>query len=139
MDYNHLRKRANPMTENPISQFQGKKYIAIETYRKSGEPVKTPVWFVEDNGALFVNTGASSGKVKRLRRNSQSKVVPCSMGGNPQGTWVAAVAEFVTDEQQSAKIDALLKKKYGFQKALLDLFGSRDKSASVTLKLQLAG
>jgi hypothetical protein len=61
------------------------------------------------------------------------------MGGNPQGTWVAAVAEFVTDEQQSAKIDALLKKKYGFQKALLDLFGSRDKSASVTLKLQLAG
>ena len=126
------------MTENILLQFQGKKYINIETYRKSGEAVKTPVWFVEENGVLYVRTGAESGKVKRLRRNAQVKIVPCSMGGDPQGTWVPASADLITDEWKTIQVEGLLKKKYGLQKAVFDLFGRRNKGETATVKFQFS-
>jgi PPOX class probable F420-dependent enzyme len=126
------------MTENALLQFKKKNYINIETYRKSGEAVETPVWFVEENGSLFVRTGAQSGKVKRIRRNAQVKVVPCSMAGSPRGTWLSAQAEILIDEAQIGRTEELLKKKYGFQKALLDFFERRNKAETATLRIQLA-
>jgi PPOX class probable F420-dependent enzyme len=126
------------MDSNLLSQFHGKKYINIESYRKSGDSVKTPVWFVEDNGCLYVRTGASSGKVKRIRRNSQTKIVPCSMRGDPAGAWVAANAEVLADPQLTDKIEQLLKKKYGLQKTLFEFFGRGSKPENATLKFQLA-
>src|SRR5262245_13309055 len=46
-------QRAGPgkqkqMTDK-LSQFAGEKYLNIETYRKSGAAVATPVWFAEDS------------------------------------------------------------------------------------------
>jgi PPOX class probable F420-dependent enzyme len=125
------------MVTNALAQFQKKNYLSIESYRKSGEPVRTPVWFVEDGGSLFVRTGPNSGKVKRLKRNPNLKVVPCSMGGAPQGTWAPATFEIVSDEQQAGKINSLFNKKYGLQKAILELFEGANRNESVTLKLQL--
>ncbi len=46
--------------------FDHQSYLNLETFRKNGSGVKTPVWFVEDGGLLFVRTDASSGKVDRL-------------------------------------------------------------------------
>ncbi len=43
------------------------KYIALETFRKSGEGVITPVWAVAESGKLYVWTGLNSWKVKRMR------------------------------------------------------------------------
>ena len=58
------------MTDHPFELLlQGHKFIALSTYRKSGQPVVTPVWFTQRDGKLYVWTGASSGKVKRLRNN----------------------------------------------------------------------
>jgi len=48
-------------TANDFSRFQPGKYINIETYRRSGEGVRTPVWFVESGGALFILNGGDSG------------------------------------------------------------------------------
>ena len=44
------------------------KYLSLTTYRRDGTPVSTPVWFVEEDGRLFVTTAADSYKAKRLRR-----------------------------------------------------------------------
>jgi PPOX class probable F420-dependent enzyme len=35
-------------------------FIALTTYRKNGTPVMTPVWFVKQDGKLFVWTAADS-------------------------------------------------------------------------------
>ena len=127
------------MVANSLAQFQKKNYLNIESYRKSGEAVRTPVWFVEDGGSLFVRTGPNSGKVKRLKRNPNLMVVPCSMSGDPQGTWVPATFEIISDEQQAGKINSLFNKKYGLQKAILELFEGANRNESVTLKIQLTG
>jgi hypothetical protein len=36
------------------------KYLSLTTYRRDGTPVSTPVWFVEEEGRLFVTTAAAT-------------------------------------------------------------------------------
>jgi len=125
------------MNENNFGQFVKQNYINIETYRKSGEAVKTPVWFVEDGGALYTSTGARSGKVKRLQRNPAVKIVPCSMKGDPRGTWMNANAEVVNDQTQMSRVESLMKKKYGLQITLFGLFRRGDTAGRATVKIQI--
>jgi len=47
-------------------QFQNKEYIRLETVKRNGQLVPTPVWFVVDEGRLFVRSYANSSKVKRI-------------------------------------------------------------------------
>jgi PPOX class probable F420-dependent enzyme len=98
--------------------FEKQKYLNLETFRKSGAGVKTPVWFVQDGEALFVRTGANSGKVKRIRNNGRVNIAPCKMNGGLLGDWVPAIAREVTDEEIDLKVDRLLDKKYGLLKKL---------------------
>jgi PPOX class probable F420-dependent enzyme len=62
-----------------LKQFTKQSYLNLETFRKNGEGVRTPVWFWEDGGVLYVRTEDGSGKVKRARRNPQVRVTPCKM------------------------------------------------------------
>ncbi len=50
-----------------LAAFAGQKYLNLETFRKSGVGVRTPVWFAEKDGELLLYTLANSGKVKRIR------------------------------------------------------------------------
>jgi PPOX class probable F420-dependent enzyme len=93
-----------------LSQFTGKKYISIETYRKTGDPVRTPVWFVEENGELFVRTDSDTGKVKRISNNPRVRVAACDMRGGIKGEWVDGEARTI-DTESSEHVFSLLKKK----------------------------
>ncbi len=104
---------------NPLAPFDGHQYINVETYRKTGEAIATPVWFVEENGALYVRTGAQSGKIKRIRHTPKIRIAPCDMSGKLLGQWIEAEAHLV-DETIYAHINELLKKKYGLTKAFFD-------------------
>jgi PPOX class probable F420-dependent enzyme len=80
----------------PMTQaFETAKYMNIETYRRSGEAIRTPVWFVESGGLLFFMTRMDSGKVKRLRHNVEVQVAPCKMNGDVTGDWLPGEATFV--------------------------------------------
>jgi hypothetical protein len=37
-----------------LDAFTGKKYLAIESYRKNGAAVRTPVWFAQEGETLYV-------------------------------------------------------------------------------------
>jgi len=65
-----------------VTSFKKQKYLNLETLRKSGVGVRTPVWFVQDGNVLFVRTIADSGKVKRIRNNPQVNIAPCKVDGN---------------------------------------------------------
>ncbi len=95
-----------------MSQFTGQKCISIETYRKTGNPVRTPVWFVEENGEFFVRTDSDTGKIKRIRNNPRVRIAPCNMRGSIKGTWVDGKARTI-DAETSEQIFSLLRKKYG--------------------------
>jgi hypothetical protein len=112
-----------------FAAFAGHKYLNLETFKKSGDGVKTPVWFAADPSAsldsrdaqLYVYTIGVSGKVKRIRNNGRVKIAPCNARGGVLGEWVDARAEIVTGEE-AARGMQLLNKKYVPWKQLLDFF-----------------
>jgi uncharacterized protein len=117
-----------------LAQFGGQKYISLETFKKNGQGVKTPVWFVEDNGALYVYTEADSWKVKRIRNNPRVRVAVCNMRGVVKGPWMDATATFVEGEERVAA-DRLLDKKY-FLKVIFNVLRiNRSPRAFIRIKL----
>ena len=122
---------------NTGNQFTKQKYINIETFRRNGEGVKTPVWFVQDEQALYVNTEATSGKAKRIRNNGKVNVAPCKMNGRLVGMWVPAEACELTDPADITRANSLLKKKYGLLKKLFDSQRNRRGLKDMMLEIKL--
>jgi PPOX class probable F420-dependent enzyme len=112
-----------------FASFAGQKYLNLETLRKNGEGVKTPVWFAADpsvnldssEAKLYIYTIGVSGKVKRIRNNNRVRVAPCNARGGLLGQWADARAEIVTGAEADRGMQ-LLNKKYVPWKQLLDFF-----------------
>ncbi|NSW53452.1 MAG: pyridoxamine 5'-phosphate oxidase family protein [Anaerolineae bacterium] len=75
---------------NAGSAFDGQAYLNLETRRASGEPVCTPLWFVQDGEVFYFRTLGTSGKVKRMRANPRVRIAPCRVDGALLGDWHAA-------------------------------------------------
>ncbi|MGH9835159.1 MAG: PPOX class F420-dependent oxidoreductase [Blastocatellia bacterium] len=106
------------MSNDKLAQFANQKYLNLESYRKNGQEVRTPLWFVEDDGSLYFYTVAHSYKVKRLGANPRVRVVPCDARGKVKGEWVDATARRL-DVAEARHADDLLNRKYGlFKRAL---------------------
>jgi uncharacterized protein len=103
-----------------FKQFNRQQYLNLETFRKSGEGMQTPVWFVQDGETLYVSTMENCGKVKRIRNNGRVNIAACKMNGKLSGSWIPAKAREITDPEIEAKINKLLDKKYGLMKKLFD-------------------
>jgi uncharacterized protein len=120
-----------------LEQFKKQKYMNLETFRRSGECMKTPVWFVQDEQTLYVQTLANSGKVKRIRNNERVNITPCKMDGTPTGSWVPAEAREVTSAEIANKVNRLLEKKYGLVKKLLTMQANRQGRKDTILEINL--
>lgn len=120
-----------------LEQFKKQQYLNLETFRRSGEGMKTPVWFTQDGEILYVVTMANSGKVKRIRRNGRVNVAACKMDGRLNGSWVPAQARLVDDPQVRQLADRLLNKKYGLIKKFLDLQRGRNAAPEAVLEIRL--
>ena len=116
--------------ENKLSQFIDQKYINLETYKKDGTAIRTPVWFVIDKNLIYVITKDSTGKVKRLKNNQDVQIVSCSFKGKPKNEWIRGKAEKITGEGADMAIK-LRKKKYGMSARLIGLFTSQKGSLIV--------
>ena len=109
------------MSSPNLAPFTGQKYLNLESVKRDGTPVQTPVWFAEEEGVLYVYTLANAWKVKRVRRNSHIRIAPCTMHGTVIGPWVKAEAT-IMDATTAAHGHALLRHKYGWMKGIGDLF-----------------
>ena len=92
--------------------FRGR-YLSITSYKRDGQGVATPVWFVQRDGKLLVQTDAAAGKVKRIRRNPHVRIAVCTASGRLRSEPVPAVAEILPDSQISA-VERLIADKYRF-------------------------
>ncbi|MEM7347542.1 MAG: PPOX class F420-dependent oxidoreductase, partial [Chloroflexota bacterium] len=90
-------------------------YIALETFRKNGEGVVTPLWVIGKAGKLYAWTDGESWKVKRIRNNNQVKVCESDARGNPKSEWLDAEATILDDAQTEAEIQQQIRAKYGIQ------------------------
>jgi uncharacterized protein len=96
-----------------LSQFERKSYLNLETLRRNGEGIQTPVWFVQEDGVFYIRTLAESGKVKRIHANRVVRVAPCEVNGMVIGTWLPAEAVEVHDADLAVRVARLLEGKYG--------------------------
>lgn len=97
-----------------LNQFEKQQYLNIETFRKNGQGVKTPVWFAQDGETLLIWTQADSGKAKRIRRDGKVHITPSTASGESVGEWVNAKAVVEDSAGGLMYTEKLFKDKYGF-------------------------
>lgn len=125
-----------------LDALAGKKYLSLETYRKTGKGVRTPVWFATapsaaDGMQIYVYTTGDSGKAKRIRRTGVVKVAPCDARGTVTGGSVAAHARLVGGAEFDLGM-RLLNRKYWPGKQVLDLCSrlfSRHQRVMIVIRL----
>jgi uncharacterized protein len=93
------------------AEIHGQKYISLATFRKTGVPVYTPIWFAEENGNLYFMTSGKMGKVKRIRNNPQVKIAPCTMRGKITGPEFSATARILSSAE-GQRVWKAIKAKY---------------------------
>ena len=117
-----------------IQNWYNKKYISLETYRKNGIPVRTPVWFVIHDNTIHVVTREDTGKIKRLRNNKSVKIALCTFNGKTTGESISGTAQFVTNDIFE-KVIKLRKQKYGFMERVAR-FVSRKRGKLVVFSIE---
>ena len=68
-----------------LEDLVGEGHCTIVSFRRSGDPVATPVWFGLAGDRLVFRSLASGAKLKRIRRNDRVLVAPCTRRGSPTG------------------------------------------------------
>ena len=120
-----------------LKQFEKQQYLNLETVRKNGQTVKTPVWFAQDGETLLVWTQAGSGKAKRIRRDGSVRITPSTGSGEPLGEWIPAHAQADDSPEAIKHVEAIMKKKYGVMFAIFGFLGRlRGGSNYTAIKIQ---
>ena len=112
--------------------ISGKKYVSLTSFRKSGAPVRTPVWFAEGDGRLYVMTRNDSGKYKRIRNNPRISLAACNMRGTVTGPQFAASARVLPPERW-ADARKLIHRKYWL--ARLPFWSSRNEYLEIEISV----
>ena len=115
------------------------KFISLETYRKSGEAVRTPVWTVPKDGKLLAWTQGDSWKIKRARNNPRVRVAKCDMRGNIEGPWMDGIVASISDDPAEKKLmRSLLRQKYPFMYTILSLVAvlRRENTGQVVVEIE---
>ena len=106
-------------TDSEFSMLDGHQFISLTTYRKNGEAVATPVWFVDVGNKLYVMTMRTSGKAKRIGHTQRVTIAACDRAGALLGESREAMARIVGEDERAAA-DAMVAQKYGEQKKMFD-------------------
>jgi uncharacterized protein len=102
-----------------LAEIAAAKRTLLVTYRRDGTPVPTPVWAAQEAGRLYVRSERSSGKAKRLRRDTRLLLAPCTVRGEPLGAPLEARAR-VLDPDEEPLAERALAARYGAGRALFE-------------------
>lgn len=101
-------------TDDPFAFLSPYEFVLPTTFRKSGVGVPTAMGFAYEQGKLYMVTGCSTGKLKRIRTTSRVLVAPCDWMGNRLGPQIEASARELPVAQH-VHANAVLAQKYGEQ------------------------
>ena len=101
-DRRATRVAAQPGTEPDFESLRGARQCLVVTFKRSGEPVPTPVNFgLGDERTLYFRSEPRSAKVRRLRRDPHVRVCACNIRGRPTGAAVDARARVLAPGESS--------------------------------------
>lgn len=96
-----------------FSGFANLRQCLLVTYKRSGEPMPSPINFGMADGKIYVRAEVNMGKLKRIRNNPHVVLVPCSFRGKPRGPAVSATARLLP-ESEVAHADSILAGNWSF-------------------------
>jgi uncharacterized protein len=102
-----------------LGQFQGHRHCLVVTYRRSGQPVPTPVWFGLAEGKIYFRSEERVGKVKRIRSSDRVLVSPCDRRGRPLGEGVEARAR-VLSPQEEKHAETVIQSNFGLGRRMYE-------------------
>ena len=94
------------------TQFSGRRYINLESYKKDGTPKLTPVQSIGENGRVYFRTDPGTWKVKRIKGNPHVRIVPSGRNANRTGPWVDGEAHLLEGAEHGRAME-LFKQEYG--------------------------
>lgn len=117
-----------------LLDFADVQYINLETFKKDGTKVTTPVWVAQQNNTLVVTTGKNAGKVKRIRNNGKAIIYTTNQSGSKKLSEELVVqGSILTDEDLKTEAVNILKKKYGMMAKMM-LKGPNENRAIIVLE-----
>ncbi|GAA3441558.1 PPOX class F420-dependent oxidoreductase [Planomonospora venezuelensis] len=120
-----------------IRELAAEPYVSVTTFRRDGTAVATPVWAAPDGEALVIWTPAAAGKVKRIRNDPRVTLRACDLRGNVRGGEAEGRAEILSAEE-TERVRALLRRKYGLQGRLVILGSKLRRGARGTVGIRIA-
>ncbi len=103
------------LTRDEIDEYLTKGHtVILATTRKSGVPFMTPLWYVYENGAIYLRTRARSAKAKHIERDRRVCLLVESgeRWVDLRAVVINCDAEVVQDETENRRIQKLLGEKY---------------------------
>jgi PPOX class probable F420-dependent enzyme len=108
-----FRVAREPGTAPDFEGMRGAHYCLFVTFKRSGEPVPTPVLFGREDGKVYLRTEPDVGKVRRLRNNPHVRVGPCNWRAKPTGPMAEGEARVLPPADHERAYD-VLKRNYTF-------------------------
>jgi PPOX class probable F420-dependent enzyme len=95
-----------PQRPAELSGFAGQHTCLLVSYRKTGEPVPSPITFALSDGKFYLRTEPRTAKVRRIRRDARVLLAPCSFRGKPRAAFAAGTARILppADHQRAHDI-----------------------------------
>jgi PPOX class probable F420-dependent enzyme len=96
-----------PVRPADLRPFRDQHTCLLVTYRRSGEPVPSPITFALSDGKLYVRTEPRTAKVTRIRADPTVLVAPSSFRGKPRGPFIAGTARILPMQEHQRAHDVL--------------------------------
>ncbi|HSJ28571.1 MAG TPA: PPOX class F420-dependent oxidoreductase [Acidimicrobiia bacterium] len=94
--------------------LEHERFMSVQTFRRSGEAVATPVWFALHGGGFVFGTHRDSGKVRRIRSNPSVRYAAANYRGLERAEYRHGSARLL-DEDEAIVAERALADKYGWQ------------------------
>jgi uncharacterized protein len=102
-----------------FGHLRGRKHCLVVSFRRSGDPVPTPVWFGHDGERVYFRSEERVGKVKRIRANPRVLLAPCDSRGKPLGPAAEGRARVLPPERE-ASAEAAIQANFGLGRRMYE-------------------
>jgi uncharacterized protein len=119
---------------NNDNSLETGKYINILTYKKNGDGVSTPVWFIHKDNKIYIRTSNQSGKVKRIKNNNNVSYALCNISGKIKEEWHSGVAKIEPDINKI--IFSKITEKYGIFAHIMNILYKIKKLDIIILSIE---
>jgi uncharacterized protein len=94
-----FRVAPEPGTADDFEGMRGAHYCLFVTFKRSGDPVPTPVLFGLEDGKVYLRTEPDVAKVRRIKSDPHVRVGPCNWRAKPKGPMAEGTARVLPSEE----------------------------------------